>query len=553
MNEYDYVYTRERREFGLPCSFSDTTCVILHQIPTDQQLFDEFTHLNPPTLILDNIPELSCHSVNTERVLTESRGQSHSEGGWPKEIDAGEPQDTSKWRKRLDKDPQFSVAVSSLCKEMKQTLDQNNAIDMFQDYYADEPIETEMHSLQSSTIALYKDQQQGPKRAVSRISWHPDGPSKFIASYSMLKFQRVDADQFNKASYIWDVENPNFPVFEFSPISPLVVTQYYSRNSDLVAAGGSNGLVEFFDLRSGSKCVSSSTFEHSHNDPVFDLSWLQSKTHCELVSTSPDGRVLWWDTRNLSAPTDVCVLTDNGRTYSGSCLEWQQEAGPTKYLIGTEEGVGLALTKKPKKSVEVGGWFGADDHGGQYRHFGPIYSIKRNLFHPKYFLTVGDWGVKVWLEELKTPLFQTSPSVSTLTCGGWSPSRAGLLFAGRFDGVVDFFDYNYQMNETAYSHKVGDVPISSCVIEGRGELMAVGDASGTVTIVRLCDELAVPSNSEKVTFGVSLEREQRRERNLDALKKQQGLKSTNLSDPKIGGFGQPNTIDQQQYVTMSGD
>ena len=83
--------------------------------------------------------------------------------------------------------------------------------------------------------------------------------------------------------------------------------------------------------------------------------------------------------------------------------------------------------------------------------------------------------------------------------------------------------------------------------------MAVGDASGTVTIVRLCDELAVPSNSEKVTFGVSLEREQRRERNLDALKKQQGLKSTNLSDPKIGGFGQPNTIDQQQYVTMSGD
>lgn len=42
--------------------------------------------------------------MNTARVKTHARVMTHVEGGWPKEIDYSEAQDTLKYRKRLEKD-----------------------------------------------------------------------------------------------------------------------------------------------------------------------------------------------------------------------------------------------------------------------------------------------------------------------------------------------------------------------------------------------------------------------------------------------------------------
>ena len=35
------------------------------------------------------------------------------------------------------------------------------------------------------------------------------------------------------------------------------------------------------------------------------------------------------------------------------------------------------------------------------RHAGPVYTVKRNPFFPKYFLTVGDWTARVWCEDVR--------------------------------------------------------------------------------------------------------------------------------------------------------
>ena len=53
------------------------------------------------------------------------------------------------------------------------------------------------------------------------------------------------------------------------------------------------------------------------------------------------------------------------------------------------------------RQVEIGTWFGSEDRGGYGKHFGPVYSVKRNPFHVKFFLSVGDWCAKMWMEELK--------------------------------------------------------------------------------------------------------------------------------------------------------
>ena len=41
----------------------------------------------------------------------------------------------------------------------------------------------------------------------------------------------------------------------------------------------------------------SSTAENSHSSPVTKLSWLSAKSGSELITTSTDGTVCWWDTR----------------------------------------------------------------------------------------------------------------------------------------------------------------------------------------------------------------------------------------------------------------
>lgn len=55
---------------------------------------------NPNFIDLDNIAELSEHSVNTERVKTNDKGMYHREGGWPINIsDPNEIQETNKYRR----------------------------------------------------------------------------------------------------------------------------------------------------------------------------------------------------------------------------------------------------------------------------------------------------------------------------------------------------------------------------------------------------------------------------------------------------------------------
>lgn len=243
-----------------------------------------------------------------------------------------------------------------------------------------------------------------------------------------------------------------------------------------------------------------------HADPVYDVFWIQSKTNNQFASVSTDGRMLWWDTRKLSEPTDEVSLTDaNSRVLGGTSMEYNIEAGPAKYLVGTEQGVVLSMNMKKKGGGKGGdaGLVTAMD-GGPGKHHGPIYSIQRNPFHPTNYMTVGDWSVRMWNEKNKTPIMQTPYSRTYLTGGCWSPTRAGLFFVTRQDGVVDAWDYYYRQSAPTYSHKVSDVPLSCISVQGSaqsggGRLLAVGDAAGTVSLLELSDNLAVSQQNEKVS------------------------------------------------------
>jgi dynein intermediate chain 2 len=89
------------------------------------------------------------------------------------------------------------------------------------------------------------------------------------------------------------------------------------------------------------------------------------------------------------------------------------------------------------------------------------------------------------MEDTKTPIMTTKYHSSYLTSGCWSPTRAGVFFVTRMDGVMDIWDYFYRQNEVAYSHKVGDSPLSSIAVHYDGKHVAIGDTDGTVSLLEV--------------------------------------------------------------------
>jgi len=323
-------------------------------------------------------------------------------------------------------------------------------------------------------------------------------------------------------SYIWDVSNSNKPIVEIIPPSPLTCLRYNPKSSDTLVGGSYNGMITYYDLRkpngTSGKCfpTESSVIEKSHHDPVSDVFWISSKTGHQCVSVSTDGQMLWWDTRKLDEPIDSLVLTTDskgsGVTLGGSCLEYSTEAGPTKYLIGTEQGIVMSVNLRNKK---LNNGITVFDSGAG-RHQGSIPSIQRNPIHNKYFMTVGDWTTRIWTEDIKTPIITTRHHNSYLTGGCWSPTRAGVFYVTRADGVLDVWDISHNQNEVAYSHKVSDVALSSisvqCNTEGGGKLVALGDVNGTVSLLEVCDSLTKPLPNEKSNVNSILERETKKEK-----------------------------------------
>jgi dynein intermediate chain 2 len=294
------------------------------------------------------------------------------------------------------------------------------------------------------------------KRAATNVKWHPDSSELRIgASYASLRFQQMSPDM-SKDSYIWNLTDPNFPEKTLQGTSPLCCMAFNHKNSDIIVGGCYNGSLCYFDTRQGNsagvvKPFRTTILEKSHHDPVYDVAWLTvGKTGNECVSASTDGKLYWWDmksekpipTDQLELLTEIKHLEDGHpckKVLGATALEYNSDAGPLKYLIGTEQGFMLLANKR--KTIEVQTRYGIDNGG---KHFGPVYSLWRNPLQTKYFLSIGDWSAKIWSDELRQPIMQTRYHSAYLTDGCWSPNRCGVFYLTRIDGFLDVWDFYYK-------------------------------------------------------------------------------------------------------------
>lgn len=523
MEIISYEYTKQRREFGLHPSFGDSAPKLESVQPNEEESKQWLTSALTTTE-MDCIPEQAQHEVNTERFLQSMKGTSHTDGAWPAEIKTSEFVDRQRYLRRIMNEPLYSRDVVSLARTAEGILNANNAIDLYEEYFSgtDHGSENTSTPPSAKTLCVFRDPNK-VKRTATKISWHPDGANKLAVSYSITQFQQMPADM-PLHSYIWDVNSPNQPDTKLLPTSPLTALVYNPRSPDHLVGGCYNGLVGFWDLRKGSAPVESSILEHSHHDPVYDVFWIQSRSGNECCSLSTDGQLLWWDIRKLKkGPTDVMLLNGQGVDgndiiYGGTAMEYRSDAGATRFLVGSEQGAVLLADRKAKKDSEssksIKASFGSQP--GQQGHHGPIYAIQRNPFNVKYFMTVGDWTAKVWMEDLKSPLMTTKYDKSYLTSGCWSPTRPGVMFTTKMDGTLDVWDYYHKQNDPTFSTKVcADAGLASIKVQSAGKMVALGSMDGTVTVLQLSRGLYEPQKDEKSIMAATFERELRREKNLE--------------------------------------
>ncbi|XP_053303326.1 dynein axonemal intermediate chain 2 [Pleuronectes platessa] len=525
--EIVHVYTKLRRELGRQCLFSDRPAELLLDLLPDPSLGLEFIPKNPRDQAQGMDCDMSVHQVNTERFHTNSCGINHVEGGWPKEVNPEEIEQTIRFRKKVEKNESYISSILQLSSVMEHCIRQNNAVDIYQEYLEDEEeVEGSQESPSAKTINVFRDPNE-VKRSINGLSWHPDSGRKLAAAYSCLEFQKPSKDM-SLDSYIWDIENPDRPEMTLKPTSPLICLNYNPKDPHILVAGGFNGQIAYWDTRRGSQPVEISSVEQSHRDPVYKIVWLQSKTGTAAFSASTDGQILWWDVRKLSQPTERLVLDlgregDLNRALGAISLEFESTM-PTKFMVGTEQGVVVSCIRKAKTPAEkiVCTYEG---------HHGPIYALQRNPFFPKNFLTVGDWTARIWSEDIKeSSIMWTKYQSSFLTDACWSPVRPSVFFTVKSDGVLDVWDILLKQNSPTLSLQVCDQALNSLCVQDNGRLVACGSQQGEATLLDICSGLSTLQKNEKNLLSAMFEHETKREKILETRQREILLKERSRSE-----------------------
>ncbi|XP_056101402.1 dynein axonemal intermediate chain 2 [Rhinichthys klamathensis goyatoka] len=528
--EIVYVYTKKRSEFGRQCNFSDRPAELHVDILPDPSLAANFTVRDPCNVTMQCAEEMSEHEVNTERFESESRGINHVEGGWPKDLNPEDVEATIRYRKKVEKDEHYQNTIMQIAGLMEHCSKQNNATDIYQDFFADEVeeevVEESEEEPSAKTINVFRDPNE-VKRTATSLSWHPDGNHKLAVAYSSLEFQKAPNDM-SFDSYIWDIENHNKPEMTLKPVCPLVCLEYNPKDSHILVGGGYNGQIAYWDTRKGSQPVEMSTIEHSHRDPVYKVIWLQSKTGMDIFSASTDGQVLWWDIRKLSEPTERLVLDPSKKwnldnALGAISLEFETTM-PTKFMVGTEQGLVVSCNRKAKTPAEkiVCTYSG---------HHGPIYALQRNPFFPKNFLTVADWTARIWSEDIKeSSIMWTKYHMAHLLDGCWSPVRPSVFFTVKMDGTLDVWDILFKQNDPTLSLKVCDEALYSIRVQDNGRYLGCGSQLGTTTLLEISSGLFTLQKNEKPLVSEMFERETKREKILEARHREMRLKERSRSE-----------------------
>ncbi|XP_077593616.1 uncharacterized protein LOC144210689 isoform X2 [Stigmatopora nigra] len=362
-----HEYVKLRSEFGRQCLFSDRQ-ELLVDVPPNPKLASQFVIKETRDLGVQGCWEMSEHEVNTKRFEYDNQGINHVEGGWPKDINHLEMEQTIRFRKKVEKDEIYMNSVMVLGTVIGQCVGQNNAVDIYQEYFRDEDMLDEVQEAPSVKVAnVYRDPHH-VKRHVTCLSWQPNGGNHLAAAYCYLQTDKAHLGM-SQESYIWDIENPTQPYVTLHSTSQLICLDYNPDDMHSIFSGCVNGQIALWDARNGKSPAARTPLEGCHTDPVYKIVWLPSPTGTEAFSASTDGQV--GNPRGPSAGTSLPPVAPARRLFPTDPMVGLPAAEPAHGQAGPgpesegKPGNGAGGHLSGVRPVHAGHLPGGDGTGGR--------------------------------------------------------------------------------------------------------------------------------------------------------------------------------------------
>ncbi|XP_033209983.1 dynein intermediate chain 2, axonemal [Belonocnema kinseyi] len=515
-----YSYEKKRWQFGKWCNFSEYEKTEV-DIKSDASFGQNFIRIDPVTQGTQCNKTYAAHEVNTTTATFKENGMHHVEGGWPKDINMQDLEQTVRYRRKIEKDELYIHTMLQMLPGMEHCILQNNACNIYEQYFSNTESTPLVQKTFSRTVNVYRDPLP-MKRPITHLSWSPDQGNRLAVSYCSMAFKKTA--NYSTVSYIWDVENPNKPYMQLKTFCPMVTLEYNPKDSNILISGLMTGQIAAWDARRASEPAEISLIENSHRDPCNKVLWINSKTGTEFFSASKDGQIKWWDTRKLQSPTESLVIDlvkpeeqDIDRAVGISALQFEPSIG-TRFMCGLENGMVISGNRKGKTSAEkIATRFKAQ--------YGPVISVERNPTFVKNVLTVGDWTARIWSEDCREGCIIWTPGHRDLLTGGaWSTTRFSVFFITKVDGTLDVWDLLVQQDSPVLSVKVCDESLTSIRPHEQGQFVAVSSKNGTTYLIEFSEALTTNQKNDKLLLTALLDRETRREKVIEAKNREQRLK-----------------------------
>ncbi|KAK9798169.1 hypothetical protein WJX73_004849 [Symbiochloris irregularis] len=394
-----------------------------------------------------------------------------------------------------------------------------------------------------------------------------ESPEEILSfQYNPMNADVIAAGCLNGQVALWDMGSD-----DAKPVGSSMAAPSASGLEDTGEPAGEEGslatqksvAVNLTELRAKDRDLLSpaqmSSSEGSHKAPVTDLVWLPAfrpprsdgRPHqtqansatlakrCNVfATTAADGRVLFWDItagrlrkkvkrkdtkgedeevewRPIYAVTLISSLKEEPIEAPASRMCFRaKDTLHEKFFIGSNDGQLLLIDLVPQEVKDRDD--GAHHPQALQAHENTVVAMQRCPFVDDTFVTVGAWSWALWGEHRHdAPLLRSPPAPTPYTCGCWSPSRPGVLFMARGDGVLEAWDLIDRTHAPAVtmhlaavaltflafnspSHPLAPAATHAHLANARPgpQLLSAGDALGVLHVVEVPRGLKRPLANE---------------------------------------------------------
>ena len=119
-------------------------------------------------------PVLSCHEVNSPPLTFTPAVVSHTEGGWPKEVDSKQRDQVFRYIKKVEKSDDYLDAAIRFCGLLEEKVRQNVSLQIYEDYFDTEDAATSPEEAAVRTLISFPDPARQPGRPHRPVSGDRD-------------------------------------------------------------------------------------------------------------------------------------------------------------------------------------------------------------------------------------------------------------------------------------------------------------------------------------------------------------------------------------------